>query len=109
VDINENANKVVWWLIGIMGTVSVSGLFIITSKIDALGTRIGSMEVQIAAQTVKTAQIDALVNTTRSEQVGRISQISDMATKLNGIEISFKFMTEKMGVLADELDKRKHQ
>lgn len=93
-----NGNKVIWWMLSIVGGIIVALGTAINAHLKALDIRMVSTEIRVAEMYEKVKQLDGLTTATRLEQIERTRRFGDLDNKLGLLDQRVRFIVEKFKV-----------
>ena len=88
------ANKIIWWVLGIGGSIAVMFVSLLIGKLDVMGQRLNSIETKLASKDVQILHLELLANQTREEQLRGLMKWSEHQTRLSTIEQILKSVQE---------------
>jgi len=98
-----NGTKLVWWILGVVGTVLALGVFSFMNTLDKLATRINALEVTLSANMEHIKQMEVLATATRNEQIERTLKFGDIGNRIAVVETSAKILELRIENLGEKL------
>lgn len=100
---NGNGTKLLWWILGVCGSLVLLVAGIANSKLERIENRAGSMQVEIAQLQTRLIQMDDYAKIIRGEQLERTVKLAETSNRISLLEHTLRTLEGRSNTMSDRL------